>query len=445
MADENDEFAVVRIGDNRLVAWPRVAAIAAMVGFSLPTFLTGLEIFAGMSPANAMWAIFWGSLLVTGVGAVMGVIGSMDRMSSYLLVRVAFGDKGAALVNIAFAISLMGWFGLNINLFMDTVGRLAGDLWGVAIHPVALAILASVCMTLTTLLGFKAINILSSLLVPVLVLVTVLFANSAFSSNSWSDFMARGAPLRAAGDNALSVGDGISLIVGAVIIGAIILPDITRFIRTRNGAVYTAVSSYLFVGILVYAAAGLAGAAVGIFDNGFDAEGTTRTDVILQLMQNVNLGIGAFIIVIAGSWILNALNLYSTVLSAKATFPKLKTRWLTLALGVLGVVAALMNILSVFELFLWYLSIIFIPVAGVLMVDRFFLRPDIYKIETLAQNNYLNKTAFFAWAAGAVLAILADEGLFVPLTNIGAIDALILSAALYFILSKLLGPSRTSE
>ncbi|MCK8122024.1 hypothetical protein [Pseudoalteromonas sp. 2CM32C] len=32
------------INPKELVAWPRIAAIAAMLSFSLPTFITGLEI-----------------------------------------------------------------------------------------------------------------------------------------------------------------------------------------------------------------------------------------------------------------------------------------------------------------------------------------------------------------------------------------------------------------
>jgi cytosine permease len=297
-------------------------------------------------------------------------------------------------------------------------------------------------MTLTSLLGFRAINGLSTLLVPVLVIVTVLFARSAFSSKGWSEFMAMDAPMRTAEGNVLSIGDGVSLIVGAVIIGAIILPDITRFIRSKRGAIYTALASYLIVGILVYAAAGLAGAGSGVFESYFDQEGVTRTDVILKIMLDVNLGIGAFIIVIAGSWVLNALNLYSTVLSTKATFPNLNTLWLTISLGGIGVVAALLNILGVFEIFLWYLSIIFIPVAGVLMVDCLLLRPRIYNLKQLADNDYLNRTAFIAWAIGAAVAILADRGSIPTLTNVGAMDALTLSALLYFVLSKLLSQKR---
>ncbi len=435
--EASSEFSAVPIRDDQLVAWPRVAAIAAMVGFSLPTFLTGLEVFAGLSPLHAMWALFWGSLIVTVVGCITGYIGAADRMSSYLLVRITFGDKGAALVNIAFAISLMGWFGLNINLFTDTVSRLTQDLWGYTVPTVALAILASLCMTVTTLVGFKAINLLSTLLVPVLVIVTALFMKSAFTNYSMSDFLAMDKPARAVGDNAMSIGDGISWVVGAVIIGAIILPDITRFIREKSGAIYTAIICYLFVQLLVMIAAGLAGVSSGVFDSYFDAEGVSRTDVMLKLMLDVNLGFGAFVIIIAGSWILNSLNLYSTVLSTKATFPKFNTTWLTIGLGVVGVVVALLNVLGAFELFLWYLSILFIPVAGVLIIDRFFIRPKAYKLDTLKENNVLNAPAFIAWAIGALVAILADRGTLPNLTGIGAMDALILSAVLYFVFAKL--------
>lgn len=435
MEDAN-EFSAVPIREEQLVAWPRVAAIAAMVGFSLPTFLTGLEVFAGLSPVDAMWALFWGSLIVTLVGCVTGYIGASDRMSSYLLVRVAFGDKGAAFVNIAFAVSLMGWFGLNINLFMDTVGRLVADMWGLHVPSLILAIIASFCMTVTTLVGFKAINLLSTMLVPILIIVTALFAKSAFANYGLSDFLAMDKPARAVGENAMSIGDGISWVVGAVIIGAIILPDITRFIREKSGAVYTAIICYLVVQLLVMFSAGLAGVSSGVFETYFDAEGVSRTDVILKLMLDVNLGIGAFIIIIAGSWVLNSLNLYSTVLSTKATFPKLNTKWLTIGLGIIGVVAALLNILGAFEVFLWYLSIIFIPVAGVLIIDRFFIRPDVYNLDTLSNNNVLNVPAFIAWGIGAVVAILADRGTLPNLTGIGAMDALVLSAVLYFIFAK---------
>lgn len=414
--DDTSEFAVVAIGENQLVSWPRVAAVAAMVAFSLPTFVTGLEVGAGLSAANTAWALVWGSIIIFVIGAIMGVIGTKSRMSSYLLVRVAFGDAGAAIVNIAFAISLLGWFGVNINLFMDAVAGLGRDVWGVELPSVGLAIFASACMTFTTLIGFKAINILASVLVPILAVVTVLLAKTALSQETLPEIFA------AEKVETLTTGEGISAIVGAIIIGAIILPDITRFVRHWSGAIYTSVIAYIVVQLIVMGAAALAGA-------------TSGKDDVLEIMLDMNLGIGAFIIVIAGSWVLNSLNLYSAVLGTKATFPKLKTVALTIGLGAIGVLAALMDILDGFITFLFYLSVIFIPVAGVLIIDALFVRPKAYRIEALENNRALNWKGFAAWAVGAVFAVLASEEILPTITKIAAMDAVILSGLVYVILA----------
>ena len=40
---------------------------------------------------------------------------------------------------------------------------------------------------------------------------------------------------------------------------------------------------------------------------------------------------------IAGSWILNSLNLYSTALSVEATFPHWHKKWVIMLLGLVGI------------------------------------------------------------------------------------------------------------
>ena len=414
--DTGSEFSSARIPDDRRVAWPRIAAVAAMVAFSLPTFVTGLEISNGMSSAAALAAIAWGSLIIAMIGSVMGSVGATTGLSSYLLVQIAFGDRGAGIVNIAFAISLLGWFGVNINLFTEAVTKLSMTLFGSSVSVFWLSILASACMTLTTLVGFRAINLLSTLLVPVLALVTILFARSALVKSSFGEILALD---RVA---TITTGEAISAIVGAIIVGAIILPDITRFARHWSGAVYTALVAYVVVQIAVMGSASLAGSVSGEAN-------------VLDIMLGVNLGFGAFAIVIAGSWVLNSLNLYSAVLSTKATFPALKTVWLTVGLGAVGVGAALMNILDSFVTFLFYLSVIFVPVAGVIIVDYLLIRTASYNVTTLERNRALNPKGFIAWTLGAAVAVLASESVIPPLTQIAAVDAIALSAISYLALA----------
>jgi cytosine permease len=250
----------------------------------------------------------------------------------------------------------------------------------------------------------------------VLAIVTFLLAKSALDTMPLEQIMALEKPAT------MSMGDGISAIVGAVIIGAIILPDITRFVRHWSGAVYTAIIAYLIVELIVMAAAGLAGSVSG------------KTDM-LEIMLDLNLGLGAFAIVIAGSWVLNSLNLYSTILSLKATFPKWNGRVLAIGLAVIGVGAALLNILDSFVTFLFYLSVIFIPVAGVIIIDYLLIRPAAYSLERLESNNSLNAPGLIAWALGAVFAVLASEALMPTLTGIAALDAVALTSLVYIALA----------
>jgi len=416
MTDTVNEFEAVAIGDDQLTPWWRVAAVGSMVAFSLPTFITGLEVYQGLSPWQTLWALLIGSLLIFAIGTAMGGIGAQTRMSSYLLTRIAFGDIGAGLVNIAFAISLLGWFGININLFAEAVSGLSTTLFSGAPSNLVLSLIAAACMTGLTFAGFRAINLLATLMVPVLGLVTLLFLYNALSLQSLPELMA------VEKEASLSVGDGISAIVGAIIIGAIILPDITRFVRSWRGALGVTFISYMIVQFLVMASASLASGATGSGD-------------ILEIMLQFGLGLGAFVIVITGSWVLNALNLYSTVLSIKATFPNLSQSLLIFGLGLFGAGAALLNLLDVFVVFLIYLSIVFIPVAGVIIADYLLVRRGAYRIETLEENRRFAPKAFGAWAIGAVASLVMYYYPSYSPSGISAIDAIALTAVSYLALA----------
>ncbi|MEO1304464.1 MAG: cytosine permease [Pseudomonadota bacterium] len=416
MTDSASEFEVVAIRDDQLTPWWRVAAVGSMVAFSLPTFITGLEVYQGLTPWQTVIALVVGSLMIFAIGSAMGGIGAQTRMSSYLLTRIAFGDHGAGVVNFAFAISLLGWFGININLFADAVSGLSTTLFGGSPSNLILSLIAAACMTGVTFAGFRAINLLATLMVPVLAVVTVILIYNAVSLESLPDLMAaeKSAPL--------SVGEGISAIVGAIIVGAIILPDVTRFVRSWRGAIGVTFISYMVVQFLVMAAASVASGATGSGD-------------ILEIMLQFGLGLGAFIIVIAGSWVLNALNLYSTVLSIKATFPKLNQAALILGLGVFGAGAALLNLLDFFVEFLIYLSIVFIPVAGVVIADYVLVRRRAYKIETLEDNRKFAPKAFGAWAIGAIASLMMYYYPNLSPSGISAIDAIVLTAISYLALA----------
>ena len=416
MTVSDSEFTTAPVPEERTVVWWRVGVISAMVAFSLPTFITGLEVSRVVPGRQAFLALLGGSMLLAIIASISGSIGSRTRLSSYMLVRIAFGDKGAALVNLAFAISLLGWFGVNIDLFSGAVERLLVDGTGESPPTWMVELGAGMVMTITTIYGFRAINTLSLILVPVLMVVTVALISKSLDVRGIEDILADEVTAT------YTLGKAMSAVVGGVIVGAVIMPDVTRFIRHWQGAIYTAVLAYLFVGVTVMSAGGLAASALGSED-------------LLEIMLIIGLGWGAFAIVIAGSWVLNSLNLYSTMLSVEATWPALNNRVLVLVLGSFGTGAAFLNILDVFLTFLFYLAIVFVPVAGVIMVDYLVSRRSAYHDDRELLQEDLRPIAIGAWAVGAALALAGEEG-YVTLSGVAALDAMLVSALAYGILTR---------
>ena len=412
---DSDEFSTSRVPMDRSIPWWRIATINVLFSVSLPTLITGMDLANQAPRATFLWSIVVGSLILTVIGIHTSIVGCRARFSSYMLARIAFGAKGSMLLNLAFALSLIGWFGVNLNLFGDSIQRLLrvlldyhGPEW-----PSELA--AGILITGTTLVGLKAINRLSMLIVPVLLLVCALLLVKSLEHGSFGEILAR-APA-----TGMSFGDAVSAIVGGYIVGAVIMPDTCRFIGAAHGAVWTAVLTYFVSSAGIMVIGGLAALALH------------RTEM-LDLMLAMGLGAGAFAIVIGGSWLLNALNLYSAALSVDAAVPRLKRSTTTLLCGALGTLAAFLNILDHFLAFLFYLSIVFVPVASIIVIDCFWLRRSDYLVGDGASRG-IEPPALAAWAVGAAVALAGSAGL-LHLTDIAALDALIVTGLLYTVLRR---------
>ena len=415
MKVESTEFSTEPVPDEHTVSWIRVAIIASMVAFSLPVFLAGVEIAISFSPLRTLEVFVVGTVILTVIGCITAAIGANTRLSSYMLNRIAFGFHGAALVNTAFAISLLGWFGVNIDLFSGAVQRLTVDIYAVSVPAWPIEIFAGLIMTVTTVFGFRAINTLSAFLVPVLIAVTAQLIVGSLADQSLTQIM------RTSSANELSFGDGVSAVVGSAIVGAVILPDITRFVRHWSGGIFVVLTSYLVIQFIVISAGGLSATAL-------------EDDDLLNIMLTLGIGWAAFAIVIFGSWVLNSLNLYSTMLSVESTAPKLNNTSLIIILGSLGTLAAFMNILNDFLSFLFYLAVIFVPVSGIIIVDYLVLRRSAYHEDRLLLQQKTRPKAIAAWGLGACVALMGSWS-WISITNIAALDAMIVAALAYYLLA----------
>jgi len=388
--------------------------INVLFSVSLPTLITGMDLANQATRGVLLWSTLIGSLILVVIGIQTSIVGCRARFSSYMLARIAFGAKGSMLLNLAFALSLIGWFGVNLNLFGDSIQKLLAAQFAYQGPRWPAELIAGVLMTGTTIVGLKAINYLSMLIVPVLLIVCALLLAKSLAQGSIGEILAR-APA-----GGISFGDAVSAIVGGYIVGAVIMPDTCRFIGPVHGAVWTAVLTYFVSNAGIMLIGALAALALH------------RTEM-LDLMLALGLGPAAFAIVIGGSWLLNALNLYSASLSVEAALPRLRRSTTTLVCGALGTLAAFLNILDHFLTFLFYLSIVFVPVASVIVIDYFWLRRADY-LEGDGTARPVEPVALAAWAVGAGVALAGSAGL-MRLTGVAALDALLVTALLYLVLS----------
>jgi cytosine permease len=408
---ESEEFSTSRVPQDRSVAWWKIGMINVLFSFSLPSLVAGMDLANATSGARLVWGIVLGSVILTVIGIMTSVVGSRTRLSSYLLARIAFGARGSMALNLAFAVSLVGWFGVNLNLFGQALARLLPTLIGYRGPEWPIELAAGLLITSTTLIGLKAIKALSYVVVPVLIVVCALLFARTIGYGSVGEILAR------APSGGMSFGDTVSAVVGGVIVGAVIMPDTCRFIESASGAVWTAVLTYFFTNGTVMLIGGLAALALH------------RSDM-LDLMLAMGLGVAAFAIVIGSSWLLNALNLYSAALSVGAAIPRLSRSATTMICGLIGTLAAFLKILDHFLSFLFYTSIVFVPVASIIVIDCVFFRRMDYVGPGEAAVRDIEPAALLAWGAGAAFAVLGSMGI-VRLSGIAALDALSVSGLLY--------------
>jgi len=411
----DNEYQTEPVPDAASISWLRIAFMNAIFSISLPTFLGGLELSAATPAWTFVWGVIAGGLVLTVMAAFMGVIGTQTRLSSYMLARFAFGKQASQLLNLAFGLSLLGWFGVNIELFADSMVLLS-DFMGLEVPVIALEILGGVMMTALTYLGLRRINFLSLIVTPVLAVVTVMMLLLVLDAGSFSQLLAKGP------SEGLSFGEVLSATVGAVAVGAVIMPDTCRFVKGWAGGVGVAIVTYFISAPAVTLVAGLAGLASGQGD-------------ILPLMLALGLGFGAFAIVFGGSTTLNALNLYSATLSAGTIWPNMSRNKMVLIGGVGGTIFAFFNILDSFIPFLLYLTVIFIPVGAVIVADYFLVPSSTYEFISFDEVDSIRWPALISWGLGSAVAFAGMNGL-LTLTGTVAFDAILVTLCAHLVLSR---------
>ncbi len=411
------EYANAPLPEHLTVAGWRVALIIASFNIALPGFLNGAQTGLALGFWPAVLAALAAGLILCATACFTAWASVRTRLTTYLLIQRSFGRWGAALVNIVVAIVHYCWFGVNVSFFAGAIVALVGQGYAIPGNFGTFVVAGSILMTVSTIFGFRALDRLALVAVPLLGAILATAAILAMQRYGVVLEPSANPPVP------MSFGIALSALVGGNMLTVAAMPDLARYIRSARGAVTSMVLSFPIATPLLLIAAALPALATG------------ETD-IMRLVTMLGFGLPVLLILILSIWTINAANLYSASLSMSATFPKVR-EWVFICIGgAVGGGFAVLGIIDSFVPFLLFLGILIPPIAAIYVIDTFITFRSADAAESIAALPPVRWPAVATWLGSLVVA-LGAERLGLTLTTVPMIDATIVATLAYLAVIRL--------
>ncbi|ALX47818.1 purine-cytosine permease family protein [Lentibacillus amyloliquefaciens] len=415
-----EDYELAPVPDEKRQGWFKQMLVWIGGIVALSATALGGALGSGMGLTDAIIASVIGTFLLSILSALCCIVGAKTGLSTALVSSFALGRYGSMIVSVIIAISLFGWFGVQLDLFGSSLNKVINDVFGVNIAPGILMIIGGALMTLTACIGYRAIEKLSTFAVPLLAIL--LIGSVYMTSKNFTFEELNQMPLTS---DPLTIGMAISSIIGSLAVGAIIGPDISRYAKSAKDAAISAVLSY-FIGycIVLIIAATL-------------AKATSEVDVV-AIMIGIGWGTGGMLVLILAQWTTNNTNIYSSALGFSVIFKKIPKYILTIIAGMIGTIFAISGIYDHFIPFLNVLSVLIPPIGGIYTAD-FIFRHREYNFDNIHQIPNMRVQSLITWFAAAMLAFMTTPsptgfGLF-TITGAPGIDSFLAA----FIIQLIIG------
>jgi cytosine permease len=409
------DFETSPVPDSDTVSGWQISVVKIGGVIALPAFLTGAELGAKLGLVHAFYSMALGAFILAIVAALTGSVAAQSRLSTSMITQFSFGRLGSRAVNAVLVVTMVGWFGVTASLFGVTLRNVMSNVAGLTSGVITYTILGSVLMITTTIFGFKALKRLSDFAVPVLFLFLVIVDVLAARRSSLTEVIA----YRGTG---LPFGLAVSAVVGGLIVGATVFPDMCRFARSSgDGRLAAALGFAVAIPVVLMMAS-------------FPSIATGQRDLMV-IMANLGAGIPALCVIVFAAWTTNSANLYSSSLGLSVIFGRV-ARWkLCIVAGVVGTAFAVSGIADYFIPFLLLLGITIPPIAGIYVADFFIVRGQKFAMEDLAVLPTYSIPAFAAWFLAATFAYITSKGILTA-TGVPALDSAITAFFVYALIMR---------
>ena len=369
-----------------------------MLGFTFfsASMSVGAKLGNGLDLSGFIWACVIGGVILSAYCGVLAFIGASTGLNMDLLCRRAFGTKGSYLSSFLLGFTQIGWFGVGVAMFSIPAAQLLG------INEWILTIVAGLLMTATAATGMKALEIVSYISVPLIVILGVYSMVTATAEG--------GGLVAIFGQSAggITLFTGIGYVIGSFISGGTATPNFIRFAKNRKIAVWTTVIAFFLGNTLMFCFGAVGGAFTG-------------ADDIFYVMIAQGLAIPALVVLGANIWTTNNNALYTGGLALSNITGK-PMKYLTWAAGIIGTALAIWLYWN-FCGWLNVLNCALPPIGIIVILDYFKNRKKYEGTHNEAVVNWFN-------VAGVIVAALVANFLH---WGIAAVNAMVVAAIFFFI------------
>lgn len=413
-----EDYGVEPVPKEQTKDWLSMGLIWAGVGISLGLLMTGGALGNGLTFKQSVIASLLGGIVLAIVTALCGIVGAKTNLSTAMISRFTFGEKAVLLIALIQAFGSYGWFGVQLGLFGQTSATTWKIATGLDANIYVLIILGGLCMMLTSTIGYRGLDLLSKLAVPLLIALMGASIYKILQNNSMAEIIA----LQGTG-NPISLGLGISMVISSFIVGAVVAPDISRYAKTPKDTVLAAILAFVIVVPLIMVVGAVMAQAAGTWD-------------LVDIMLKLGWGLAALLVLLLAQWTSNDNNLYCSALGFAVVFKKLKKWQLNVLSGALGIILALFGIYDNFIPWLITLGVLIPPMGGVIVVDYYLFNEKYYRVENLQKTQDIRKISLAAWILGSLVSFISSNGI-ITLTTVSALDGFIIAGLVQYAAIKL--------
>lgn len=379
-------------------SWWQLLSIQSGGAMCLPVIMAGQIIYEKFGWNAALLGMGLGNLFLLGMGFFLASL-SVERPQSTVEHAVySFGSRGRALFSGLMILSVLGWFGIQLNVMSLGLEQLLGK----GIPPLYLNLGMGILLSGVMCLGMGAIKWLSNICAPLLGLTLLYAVSSATGSIPSAELMT------------LSWLGGVSLVIGTNIAAVIDLPTFFRHAKSTRDARLCILVLYGLVVPCIEAA--------GIYLSAVTGSGSILT--VLQGNHNWLWMAWVSCFVLMSGWVTNNANLYSALTSSYSLSSRGGALGRTLFLGAIGILVACFNPLGNIEVVLDMLGIT-IGGLGAMILSNYFLE----------KRGQTSRNPLLSWSVGVGVGFLSMilnwKG-----TGVAVFDAFIASFAMQIILKK---------